>query len=90
MRVYPIQSSNIVHIGYDRPSSVLLVEFTAGQWYRYVGVEVKVFGELLSAKSVGSAFYTLVKANPARYPYAKVDVELTEVENGTVGLAEIV
>ena len=53
---FPVSSSVISQIGYDRVSSTLLVEFRTGRVYEYSGVPLDVFDELKNARSVGEQF----------------------------------
>lgn len=63
----PVQSSNVVSIGYDAETQVLEIEFRSGV-YQYQGVPRQVFDGLLAADSVGKA----VNAIRHDYPFARV------------------
>lgn len=61
----PVQSSNVVSIGYE--GGVLEVEFKSGV-YRYFGVAPEVYQTLLIAPSVGKA----INAIKDNYKFEKV------------------
>lgn len=61
----PVQSSNVVSIGYE--AGVLEVEFRSGV-YRYFDVAPEVYQTLLIAPSVGKA----INAIKDKYTYEKV------------------
>lgn len=50
----PVVSSNLKSIGYDEESETLEVEFQTDSVYRYFGVPVEVYQELMDAPSHGS------------------------------------
>jgi len=56
-----VDSSMIEAIGYDSNSYILVVDFTKGGSYSYLGVPKAVYDGLLSAESVGKAFHATVK-----------------------------
>lgn len=60
MKLEPVKSSNVHAIGWE-DTGVLRVVFRSGAIYEYVGVEERVFGELLQAESVGKTFNKLVR-----------------------------
>jgi len=57
----PVNSTNIVSVGYDDPTNTLDVEFYSGTLYRYADVPRNVYERLISAESVGSFFQQNVK-----------------------------
>ena len=65
MRMTQVKSSNITAIGWEegevKGEGTLSVLFNSGGLYRYYGVEERVFGELLQAKSVGRTFHRIVQ-----------------------------
>lgn len=71
MKRVPVDSSNLVSIGYDVQTGTLEVEFKRGELYRYFNVPVGVFDSLIateaSGKSVGAYFDAYVKKASYRY-----------------------
>ena len=73
-----VASSQIVAIGYDPATWDLLVHFTGDSLYRYYDVEPELAEVLMIPRapadpfSVGSHFAKTVKADPAKYPYARL------------------
>lgn len=56
-----VKSSNIKTIGHE--GDKLHVEFTNGKVFEYEGVSTEQYGELMSAKSVGSHFAKSIRNN---------------------------
>ena len=56
-------SSNISEIAYDPGTKLLQVTFTNGAIYQYPNIDPSVIGMLMGAKSVGTNFNGLVRAN---------------------------
>lgn len=50
----PVQSSNVVDIGYDQATLTLEVGFTSGSVYQYFDVPEAVYLAIMQAVSVGS------------------------------------
>lgn len=65
----PVESSNIVSIGYDSDNETLEIEFLNGSIYQYYDVPEYVFQELMSASSHGSYLAANIKGT---YSYSKV------------------
>lgn len=65
----PVQSSNVVSVGYDDDNQVLEVEFKSGL-YRYMAVPRQVFEDFLLADSKGRFINQIVKPN---FLFHKVD-----------------
>ena len=68
-RVIVSDSSNICHVMYDADRQKLSVKFHEGATYVFEGVSRKVFGELVSAESVGKYFSANVHK---KYSYKKM------------------
>lgn len=67
MNRVPVQSSNVVAVGYDEETSILEVEFTSGSVYRYFAVSRLHFVALTGGGvSVGRYLNTEIKT---RYRY---------------------
>lgn len=75
-------SSHITQIAYNLETQVMHVRFLSGMVYRYDKVHPDVFGQIVSADSVGAAFSELVKFNPS-IPYLAVE-EMPVIKNATV------
>jgi hypothetical protein len=59
--MHPIQSSNLLSVGYDAKSRTLRIEFSTGAVYVYSDVPNEVYQGLRSAPSVGRYFATNIK-----------------------------
>ena len=57
----PVQSSNLVSIGYDEAKQVLEVEFSGGGVYLYQEVPKQIFEEFMAAPSLGRYFYSGIR-----------------------------
>ena len=67
-RIY-VRSSSISHVGYDRRTRTLEVEFRNGRAYQYLGVPPQIYHELMQADSKGIYLNANIKPN---YQYAKL------------------
>ena len=65
MERHAVQSSNLKAVGYDEATQVLEVEFQNGNVYRYKGVGAGDHGAMMSAPSIGKAFYSRIRKNYA-------------------------
>lgn len=83
MRRRPVQSSNIVSVGYDPDWLLLEVEFKGERVYQYSVVPEYVYQELLAAESVGSHFIANIRD---RYPVRQVSGPRPEREAGPHGV----
>lgn len=63
MKLEPVISSNVKGIGWERnvlkndgfiPKDILLIEFSSGDIYEYIGVSEEVYKELMKSESKGS------------------------------------
>ncbi len=52
MQRYPINTAQVVSIGYDEDALVLEIEFTGSRVYQYDKVPETVFEELMTSKTV--------------------------------------
>lgn len=75
-----VESSNIRRIGYNRAAQRLYIEFKGGATYRYSDVDPETYAALMGSESMGRGFQVLIKSNPERYPYVKLDLEPGEEE----------
>ena len=67
MTLHSVTSSNIKQYGYE--DGVLEIHFTSGGIYRYSGVPWEVVEQFRNAQSIGSFFYSAIRA---QYPAEKV------------------
>jgi len=65
----PVNSSNIISIGYDAAKKILEIEFKNGI-YQYFEVPPKVYQKLMESKSHGKFFYSNIKN--AGYSFKKI------------------
>lgn len=66
----PVQSSNLQAVRYEPSTRQLFVRFrTEGREYRYDGVSVSTFEELLAAPSKGGYFAANIRSS---YPYTRL------------------
>lgn len=49
----PVESTALQSIGYDEPSTVLELQFTAGHLHRYLGVPPRIYRAFRAAASKG-------------------------------------
>lgn len=54
--MYPVSSSQISYIGYDKDKQILYVTFNNGTTYQYQDVSVEIFEKLKNASSIGKYF----------------------------------
>lgn len=69
MERIPVQSSNLLAIGYDPSTETLEVEFLDSSVYEYRNVPQVVYDQLMGASSLGSYFNREISRN---YPYSKI------------------
>ena len=69
MKRDPVQSSNIISVGYDSASSTMEIEFKDGRVYQYFDVPDHVYRELVSAPSAGVFFHQSIRG---QYAYARL------------------
>lgn len=65
----PVQSSNVMSVGYDESSQTLEVEYKDGSVYQYYNVPASVYAELLATSSVGKFIHQYIKN---AYPFARI------------------
>jgi hypothetical protein len=65
-----LQSTSLNAATYQDQSAFLDLEFQSGAIYRYLGVPVQVYQELLQAESKGRYFNQHIRN---RFPYTKID-----------------
>ncbi|MBC7771937.1 MAG: KTSC domain-containing protein [Pyrinomonadaceae bacterium] len=68
MKLQPVESSAVTHMGYDATAKVVRVIYAGGGVYDYLGVPQSVYTRILLADSIGAAINELLK----RYPYQQI------------------
>lgn len=56
-----VDSSRISNVAYDPTKQILEIEYKRGGTYQYKDVPLRIFNELVSAKSVGKYFQAMIK-----------------------------
>lgn len=69
IKMTPVKSSNVTHVGYDEGSKTLAVKFNSGL-YHYHGVEPHVHEGALGADSVGKYLRSKVIG---QYKHSKIE-----------------
>jgi hypothetical protein len=69
MERIPVQSTNVVSVGYETSSQTLEIEFT-GSVYQYHGVPEHLYEGLMDASSKGTFLDQNIKK--AGFPYSRV------------------
>jgi hypothetical protein len=70
MERVPVESSNILSIGYNAETATLEVEFHNGSIYQYYNISAELHDGLMKAGSKGTYLDQHIKK--AGYPYNKV------------------
>ena len=70
MNRIPVQSSNLVSVGYEPSNLTLEIEFHKGSIYQYFGVPQNIHEGLMSAGSKGSYFDKNIKK--VGYSYTRI------------------
>lgn len=63
IEMVPVESSNIVKIGYSKEDEKLRVEFKSGMVYDYFGVPECVHQSLMASDSKGKFFARFIRNN---------------------------
>jgi inosine/xanthosine triphosphate pyrophosphatase family protein len=82
MQRLPVESSDIVSIGYNPAERLLEVEFQGGRIYHYRDVEPDIHAQFMRADSYGTFFFAYING---RYRYQKASA--TEGEDSSSGRA---
>lgn len=83
MQRLPVESSDLVSIGYDPAAKVLEVEFQGGRIYQYRDVEPDIYTQFMRTDSFGTFFFAHING---RYRYQKVS-GTDETQTGDQSLA---
>jgi len=70
MQRIPVESSDIVAIGYDEKERILEIEFKENRIYRYIDVEASIYDRFLKADSYGQYFYAFINGH---YRYKRLE-----------------
>lgn len=63
MFMQPVNSSNLIAVGYDEQNSILRVEFKGGLIYEYYDVPLHVYQGLMSAASHGEYMNSSIRSS---------------------------
>ena len=67
MKRSPVNSSNVLSVGYDTTTSTMEVEFKNGDIYQYYEVAERIYQNLINAASVGKYLDQNIKKRGYRY-----------------------
>lgn len=67
-RMFPVDSSAVIRVGYDARAEEAYVEFHDSGTYAYLGVPPGVFAELIRSESKGAFVNEVIK----RYPFRRL------------------
>lgn len=70
MQRIPVESSDIISIGYDAKAKMLEIEFKEGRIYQYLDVEPDVYERFMRADSYGEFFFAHITKH---YRYKKIN-----------------
>ncbi len=70
MQRLPVDSSDLVSVGYDAKTKLLEIEFKEGRLYHYSDVPADVYERFTKADSYGQYFYAFING---RYRYKRVE-----------------
>src|SRR5574338_19586 len=70
MQRIPVESSDIVSIGYDPKAQVLEIEFKEDRIYQYFDVEQRIYDLFMATDSFGEYFYAHINKH---YRYKRID-----------------
>ena len=69
MKRIPVESSDLVSVGYDPSTNILEVEFQGGRVYQYRDVEPDIHAQFMRADSFGTFFFAHINGH---YRYQKL------------------
>ena len=61
MKMIPVNSSAITHIGYDKDTKKMKITFKGSGTYDYCNVQGNVFESFINASSIGSHYSRYIK-----------------------------
>lgn len=65
MKMIPVISSTISHIGHDPATKRMSIAFKSGKTYEYGNVSADQFSSLANADSIGKHFHQHIRGNDA-------------------------
>ena len=65
----PVQSSNVISVGYDEATQTLEVEFRNGGIYQYYNVPAQLAAQFLEAPSKGQFIHAYIRN---AFPFSRV------------------
>jgi non-canonical purine NTP pyrophosphatase (RdgB/HAM1 family) len=84
MHRIPVESSDILSIGYDAEARLLEIEFHGGRVYQYRNVDTDIHEQLMRADSHGQYFNTFIHG---RYRFDRLGHEAASEETPKLGFA---
>lgn len=66
----PVQSSDLISIGYELKTHILEIEFNHNTVYQYFDVPMEIYKGLMSADSHGQFFHKYIKN---KYQYIRIN-----------------
>jgi inosine/xanthosine triphosphate pyrophosphatase family protein len=79
MQRVPVDSSDIISIGYDADARLLEIEFHGGRLYAYRNVDTDIYEQLMRADSHGQYFNTFIHG---KYRFERIDAEVQAPTRG--------
>lgn len=78
MKLSPVSSSQISHIGHDPSTNRMVIQFAkGGTRYVYGNVTADHHAELIGdGTGIGSRFHSMIKGDAKSFPYSKHDEAL--------------
>ncbi len=71
MKMFPVKSSHISHVGHEARTGLLNVRFHNGGEYMYGNIQPEKFKAMLDSDSIGGFFHREIKNNKA-HSYSKL------------------
>jgi hypothetical protein len=69
MKMHPVDSSVISHVGYDSEGETLRLQFHSGRTYDYSGVTSEQHAGMMAAPSLGKHFGSEIRG---KFPHSEV------------------
>lgn len=83
MKRIPLESSDVVSVGYDPAERLLEIEFHEGRLYRYMDVPQDIYDHFLKADSPGGYFNSYINGY---FRYRRVEADGTEKKYDSIAL----
>lgn len=65
MRMVPVTSSNVSHIGHDPGSNTMQVQYKSGHVYTFHGVSAEEHQRVMGSSSIGKAVNRVTSGKPS-------------------------